>query len=97
MLYEVITTTLAGNVVVLGNVDFKNTSVSNTGNLVVGGTLFTVQNGGGSYTGDVYVLNPDATVSVPQWGPLPAGNIKDLDDFLTNEQNNTALNSYNFV
>lgn len=83
-------TNLAGNVVVLGNIDFKNASVSVSGNLVVGGNV-TVQGGGGSYTGSIYVLNPTAISNIPDY-LKPANGIGDLEDFIANEAGNDELN-----
>ncbi|MCG8578527.1 MAG: hypothetical protein MI866_01330, partial [Bacteroidales bacterium] len=78
----------SGNVVVTGNVYMRNTDVPASGNLVVGGN-FTIPGGGGSVSGDIYVLDPDANVNVPGWMPVSPG---DETDFTNNESGNSNLN-----
>ncbi|MCU4156227.1 T9SS type A sorting domain-containing protein [Carboxylicivirga sp. A043] len=80
-------TRLAGNIVVTGDVYLNNTSIRNTGNIVVGGNL--TMSGGSSSSGDIYVLDPSATVNVPGWMGVNTG---DEEDFINDESDNTALN-----
>jgi len=81
-------TRLSGNVIVGGDVYMRNADVSASGNIVVGGNL-TIPGGGGRVNGDIYVMDPDASVSIPGWMPVTTG---DETDYETDEADNTDLN-----
>ncbi len=70
---------LDGDVVVLGNVSLKNTDMLGSANLVVGGTLSSPGGNLNDITGDVYLLDPDANPNPPA---LPNGTEKDLTDLI---------------
>ncbi len=80
-------TRLAGNIVVKGDAYLRNTSIRSSGNVVVGGNI--TMTGGSSASGDIYVLDPDATISIPGWMGVTTG---DETDFVNNESGNTSLN-----
>ncbi|GAF04146.1 T9SS type A sorting domain-containing protein [Saccharicrinis fermentans] len=63
---------LSGDVIVTGNVYLKNTDVVSTGNLIIGGNL-EVANGGGSFNGDIYQLDPDASTTFPNYKDVDVG------------------------
>ncbi|TRX71810.1 GEVED domain-containing protein [Carboxylicivirga sp. M1479] len=81
-------TRLAGNIVIAGDAYLSNTTIRSTGNVVVGGDI--TMSGGSSSSGDVYVLDPDATIDIPGWMGVSTG---DETDFINDESGNTDLNN----
>ncbi|GAO31680.1 hypothetical protein [Geofilum rubicundum] len=82
-----------GDIIVVGNFSTSsNTTVQNNGNLIVGGD-FTHDGGGFSINGNandtkVYILNPDAVVTGPDWSVIQNPEmVGDLEDFQADEPN----------
>jgi len=82
------TSYIHGNVVVLGDIDFRGVQLYPTGKLVVGGDI-RIRNAGGGYWGDVYALDPDANINAFP-GLISSGDIGDVDDLL-NDPDNTDI------
>jgi len=80
-------TRLAGNIVIAGDAFMSNTTVRGTGNVVIGGDL--TMSGGSSSSGDIYLLDPNASSNVPGWMGVTTG---DETDFINDEAGNTVLN-----
>ncbi len=76
-----------GDVIVKG--DFytsSSTHVQNKGNLIVGGD-FTHEGGGlKAKSDDIYILDPDATITSPGSGIIENGDYGTIDDFLEQEE-----------
>lgn len=87
--------TVNGNCVASDDINVNGLTVNSTGNLVVGGDVFSVTGWGSSPSGsgNVYILNPSATISVPGYTEIAKGNYGDITAFLTNEASNTELNT----
>ncbi len=82
-----------GDVIVKG--DFytsSNTHVQNKGNLVVGGDF--THDGGGlkSKSDDLYILDPNATITSPGWGIIYDGDYGTVDDFMKDEESSDLGN-----
>jgi len=84
------TSYIYGNVVVMGDVNFRGVCVASTGKLVVGGNI-TVHDAGGVYQGDVFALDPNATVSTPGY-LLPKGDVGDVDKLVDDPDNKDIVN-----
>ncbi len=83
--------TVTGNFVNAGNIEVKGgMTVNSTGNLVVGGSVFTSKGWSNTPAGDnnVYILNPNAEIKVPNNTQLESpSNYGDINAFLANESN----------
>jgi hypothetical protein len=82
-----------GDIIVVGNFSTSsNTTVHNKGNLIVGGD-FSHAGGGFNINGNkkdtkVYILNPDAVITGPDWSVIQNPEmVGDLDDFQEDEPN----------
>ncbi len=78
-----------GTMVVVGSVDLSGVNIYGNGKLVVGGDV-TIRDSGGDYSGDIYAVNPDRDISIPNHIGDVVG---DIDDFLSNESGNSDLNN----
>lgn len=85
---------VAGDVIILGDLETGGGTIESTANLVIGGNYTSTQgvNVPDGSKSNVYFLNPNAIISSPSWTELySSNNYGNLSDFLTNEASNTTL------